>query len=261
MKITVVKLGGSLVTYKDRPMSINSKAISSVAGTLNSAFSQRREWLFLVHGGGSYGHYYANKFGLSSKARAARELAKAIAITSSAMQELHSAILQAFVNKGLPCKSVDGTYIAHSEKGIRDNTKRKLLDYFDSGLIPISFGNVDVSSKRARIISGDEICLRAVQSFPVDRVIFATDVDGVYADSSLKGDIISELRGKGNLSIQKRKFDVTGGLAKKLETGFKIAALGTDVFFLNGLNRVNLLSCLHGRNKIKGTHIPAQRVH
>ena len=61
--VILVKLGGSLITFKDKPLKANFKVIDS----LTKIFKQTSIPMIIVHGGGSFGHYYANKYGLSDK--------------------------------------------------------------------------------------------------------------------------------------------------------------------------------------------------
>ena len=49
----ILKLGGSVVTLKDRPRTPNTEAITRLATEVATAGPRR---LIIVHGGGSYGH-------------------------------------------------------------------------------------------------------------------------------------------------------------------------------------------------------------
>jgi isopentenyl phosphate kinase len=58
-KLLLMKLGGSVVSSKDKPFSYNEDLVS----VIGSALSQHKtEWDYvLVHGGGSFGHPLAKK--------------------------------------------------------------------------------------------------------------------------------------------------------------------------------------------------------
>ena len=95
--VTLLKLGGSLITHKDVPLSVNWIALKRVANAISdSRLPSKKRHLVLVHGGGSFGHYYAGKFGLSMRPKAVPAIS--IAKTTESMVELHSAVLRALVS-------------------------------------------------------------------------------------------------------------------------------------------------------------------
>ena len=59
----IIKLGGSVITFKDKPLSANYKAIENISHILKRVISP----LIIVHGGGSYGHYWSVKFDMHTK--------------------------------------------------------------------------------------------------------------------------------------------------------------------------------------------------
>ncbi len=60
-KLAVLKLGGSVITYKNRPMTPNLSAIERLAKEVADADVQR---LVIVHGGGSCGHFLAKEYAI-----------------------------------------------------------------------------------------------------------------------------------------------------------------------------------------------------
>ncbi len=59
----ILKLGGSVVTHKDRPRTPNTEAITRLATEVATAGPRR---LIMVHGGGSYGHPLAKEYDITS---------------------------------------------------------------------------------------------------------------------------------------------------------------------------------------------------
>ncbi len=55
----VLKLGGSVITFKDKEQEANVKAVRRLAGEIAEA---KPESLLIVHGGGSFGHPKARKY-------------------------------------------------------------------------------------------------------------------------------------------------------------------------------------------------------
>ena len=62
-EVILIKLGGSVVTYKERPMTINKNAIDRIIKSLLSV----KIPIILVHGGGSFGHHWSMKYDMHSK--------------------------------------------------------------------------------------------------------------------------------------------------------------------------------------------------
>ncbi len=254
-QVTLVKLGGSLITQKDRPLTLNAKGIRSPAKAISKTLSRKRDTsIMLVHGGGSFGHYYASKYRLTTVKRVAPAIGVSRVATS--MLDLHSAVIHELVEQGVPCKSIlTSELITHDGRHISSAGAHTVQLLLQSGFVPITFGNVSIGAGGTSIISGDRIALSLAEVLKIRRMIFAMDVDGIYADSDLNGNIIRELK-RGEIShSKKRKFDVTGGLDSKIEIGFKLAELGTDVFYVNGLFEERLANLIQGRNDVFCTRI------
>ncbi|MGD8543676.1 MAG: hypothetical protein PVG48_00980, partial [Candidatus Bathyarchaeota archaeon] len=61
VKPTVLKLGGSVITNKEKPLTPNLSAIKRLANEISKANVSR---LVLVHGGGSFGHPIAKQYAI-----------------------------------------------------------------------------------------------------------------------------------------------------------------------------------------------------
>ena len=53
----LIKLGGSIITNKKKPLSAKRKTIDNIV----YSFRKINEDFVVVHGGGSYGHYWSEK--------------------------------------------------------------------------------------------------------------------------------------------------------------------------------------------------------
>jgi isopentenyl phosphate kinase len=56
----LIKLGGSIITNKEKPESARRKTIDNILKQIKKV----NEPMILVHGGGSYGHYWSVKYGI-----------------------------------------------------------------------------------------------------------------------------------------------------------------------------------------------------
>jgi isopentenyl phosphate kinase len=254
----VVKLGGSLITNKDVPLSANLKNIRLVARELSRAQSLKPNLrIFLIHGGGSFGHYFAKEFSLGTEL-SKKYPAEGLAKTSAAMMRLHSIILEELSGAGVYCTTVLPLEI-FSEKSrqiiLTKGQFGRLNDIFENKLTPLTFGFVNLVKEGAYIVSGDKIALALSKAFPIERVIFAMDVDGIYPSRNLKGPVLKELKKRGVVNSFVKKYDVTGGIVGKISTGLMLSNLGTNVFFVNGTKVGRLSGTIIGLDGIVATRI------
>jgi isopentenyl phosphate kinase len=104
----------------------------------------------------------------------------------------------------------------------------------DRGYIPQLYGDVVLDETADfSICSGDQIIAKLAGKIKPNRVIFLTDVDGVYADDPRKSK-------KSGLAS-----DVTGSMAGKLR---EIKDIKCEVTICNGLKPGVFLKCLQGEN-------------
>ena len=255
--LAVIKLGGSLITYKDRPLSVNLRALHVVAREISSFLrSGNPGKLFLVHGGGSFGHFYAKQFGLSTEYLKINP--EGIAMTLTSMLQLHSLVLEQLNAKEVFCATLFPSEMLSADgKSISPAGTLRIQSAFASRLIPITFGNLLLKKGKARIISGDEIALALVRKFRAKKVIFAMDVDGIYPTSRMEGNVLETVSAKQKVQSLLRKFDVTGGVQKKLDTGIQMNKAGAEVFFLNGSKEGTLSAALEGE-RVLATKIPLE---
>lgn len=260
--ITLLKLGGSVITNKDKPLSVNNSALRGIADAiLRSGLPSRKRRLIIVHGGGSFGHYYAKKFGLSVKPKVVAPLA--FSKTAESMMDLHSVVLKTLVRSGVAVQTIIAEeLISPGSLTTRNNGLERIRSAFALNLVPVSFGNVGSFGSLAYIISGDSICESIFLSMPVDRVILAMDVDGIYPSTRLKGKILKNIREEDRIETGIRTFDVTGGIESKIRLGFRLARAGAEVFYANGNKPERLLKLLRSADssRVKATVImPARR--
>ena len=83
----LIKLGGSIITNKGKPESARRKTIDNILKQIKKI----NEPKILVHGGGSYGHYWSVKYGMHTKP--ARYSLKGLSVVKNSMIELNKIIL------------------------------------------------------------------------------------------------------------------------------------------------------------------------
>jgi isopentenyl phosphate kinase len=232
---TVLKLGGSVVTAKDTPETVDEQHLAVAADAVAGALGSPPE-LVVVHGGGSFGHHHASRHGVTT-ADGTHDAA-AINNIHTAMKSLNSAVVDALTERGIPAVPVHplsaGSRDEVGELSFPPNAVRTLLD---EGFVPVTHGDVVAHRGRgATIVSGDELVVSLAAGVGADRVGLCSDVPGVLDDDD---DVIDRIESFDEVSEflgASGTTDVTGGMATKVR---ELLALGApaQVFDLAGLER------------------------
>jgi len=244
-KITVVKLGGSVVTDKRVAFSYREKAVRS----LGRAMAASGLPIVVVHGGGSFGHTVARKYGLSS--RRSSPSATGASKTRDAMFALDAKVCASLSAAGLHPYTFSPFTLLDKDGG--QTFLERLLS---GGATPITFGDVVHDGKGFRVLSGDTICVELADMLGAARCVMAMDVDGVLDE---KGKVIESLRESGEAKLYRARTDATGGISLKLTEALRMASAGTEVRLVSGLRPAEFKRALLGQ-KFHGTLIrPDQR--
>ena len=246
----LIKLGGSIITNKEKPLSPRKKVIDNIAKSLKKI----NEPMIIVHGGGSYGHYWSVKYDMHTKPE--KYDLHGVAIVKNSMIELDKIILDSFAKNKLKPYSLPPTDFMLGNKPIAKKIK-EIEKIAKAGLIPITFGDaLWYGDKKTYILSGDRIMTYLSKILKPRLSIFALNEDGLYSDLKTKK-IIYELKGE-NPKISENKMDVTGGMTRKVEEASKISKLGVNVFFVNGNKPERIVKAVKNR-KFEGTLFRGKR--
>ena len=176
----LIKLGGSIITNKEKPLSARRKTIDSILKQIRKIDEPK----IIVHGGGSYGHYWSVKYDMHTKP--ARYDLKGVSVVKNSMIALNKIILDMAVKNRLNPYSLPPTDFMSGNRSI----KSKILtinDIAKSGLTPITYGDaLWYGQKKSYILSGDIIMTTLAKTLKPRLSIFALNVDGVYSNMKSK---------------------------------------------------------------------------
>ena len=186
----LIKLGGSIITNKGKPQSARRKTIDNILKQIKKI----NEPMILVHGGGSYGHYWSVKYGMHTKP--ARYSLKGLSVVKNSMIELDKIILNSATKNKLNTYSLPPTDFMNGNKPIK-NKIQKIGEIAKSGLVPVTYGDaLWYGQKKSYILSGDVIMTTIGKILKPRLSIFVLDVDGVYSDTKSKKLIYDLQKGK-----------------------------------------------------------------
>lgn len=252
MKLVLVKLGGSVITFKDRPLAANTQAIDGISAMLAGLDMPT----MIVHGGGSFGHHWSVQYDMHTKPAAYDP--HGVAVVHESMVALNEIIVNSLIKAGANPYAVMPSAFTNGHDAIP--AKIRQLHEMSKTLTPVTFGDVvHMGGRKYSILSGDALMSIIAKVLKPSRVIFATNVDGIYRDMASR-EVIRELKpGRGDpIEFSKAKgADVTGGMQRKVREAFKIASMGMDVVLVNGLYPERIAGAARG--KAEGTIIRGRR--
>ncbi|MFC6953116.1 isopentenyl phosphate kinase [Halorubellus litoreus] len=230
----VLKLGGSVVTEKDREETVDGAALEEAAAAIAAARDGGVDDVVVVHGGGSFGHPHAEEWGASTT-EGVRDVDGVTAI-HGAMTTLNKFVLRALHDADVPAVPVHPLSAAHRDRdGALTLPSEQVATLLDEGFVPVLHGDlVAHAGEGATVLSGDEIVTSLADSMDAARVGVCSTVPGVLdADDA----VVPEIRSFDdveNVLGGSSATDVSGGMAGKVR---ELLALGApaSIFDLDAL--------------------------
>lgn len=210
---TVLKLGGSVITEKDRAETLDGAALDRAADAVAAADDD----LLLVHGAGSFGHHHADAHDVSTTE--GTDDWRAVADVHGAMKTLNSLVLSRLHDRDVPAVPVHplsaADRTADGELTLPTGAVERLRD---EGFVPVLHGDLIAQDGRGvTVLSGDEVVAELAGLPEVDRVGLCSTVPGVLRDDEVIPEItvfedVADAVGASDAT------DVSGGMAAKVRT-------------------------------------------
>jgi len=223
-EIVLLKLGGSLITDKDKPYTPRPDKLADLAHEIKTVLdSAPGLTLILGHGSGSFGHVAAKKHGTRDGVQT-REQWLGFAEVRFQAAELNRHVMEALVNAGLPAISFppSSSMVSENRKVIHHNilTIRNAIDVH---LLPVVYGDVAFDQALGgTILSTEDVFKFLVEQFAPARILLAGIEAGVWEDFPARTRLVKQIQAadyeamrngiKGSVST-----DVTGGMKAKVE--------------------------------------------
>ena len=262
--LTLIKLGGSLITDKRRPGKSRGQVIARLAGEIATAADAHPGELILGHGSGSYGHPAAARHGVHRGISGRDQLAGA-AETQARAAALHRLVVDGLLGAGaVPFSLAPSSFMSASAGRPVGLSLEPLLRALDQGFLPVTYGDVVLDRLQGATICSTETVFRALikslrrQGREVEKVLWLGETEGIHDGGGglVKTVTSANLRRVLAATGGAAGTDVTGGMRHRLETALALARLGVDSWILNGLVAGRLKRALAG-GKVVGTHVVA----
>ena len=236
----LVKLGGSLITNKDRANCANRQAIRQALRELRRIYRTYEYHMVVGSGAGSFAHRPAHRYRTAEGLVNENSLFGAAVVKERAMA-IHLLVYQEALKYGLPFFSLSPS--SFLEQGSREFYAAPLLNCLQFGLIPFIYGDVITNNKKGFGIYSTEMSLEIIAKQLLQTgyknltLVHLGKTNGVLNANNQTIPLITpanftQLKEclKGSASI-----DVTGGMRHKVETSLKLAKRGVKTIIANGL--------------------------
>ena len=248
-----LKLGGSLITDKDRIETAREEVLQRLSAEVASALRESQHVsLLLGHGSGSYGHQVAARFGTHTGAKTIEEW-RGFASVWSAASRLTRLVIDSLVAAGLPAVAFppsasavcqDGELIALASEPV----ERALA----ADLLPVVRGDVAFDRERgSSIVSTEKVMTFLAPILRPSLVLLAGVEPGVFADFPQNQQLLPEITPEMLANVRlgaARSTDVTGGMVDKVNQAFALAKAvpGVQVRIFSGMESGAVREALAG---------------
>ncbi len=181
-QLLIIKIGGSIITKKSENEAVFEKeTVKKIFKQIKQAKEKNDFDLILIHGAGSFAHPLAKKYMLS-KGYINKESTKGYTLTKEALAKLSNLILSELESENIKSEIIDSTNLITTNNGnIIDFNIQPVKESLKKGLTPILYGNlVPDKIQTFSIVSGDKQATYLAKNLHAKKLIFISDVDGVY---------------------------------------------------------------------------------
>ncbi len=227
-----VKLGGSLITDKNRPLTPRPLTLQRLALEIAAAQAAKPERpLLLSHGSGSYGHavgrVYRTRDGVGDNVALDPRGWRGFAETGHIAAQLNRLVMAALLRAGLPAVSFPPSALVHCRAGaIVAAQTASIVRALAAGLVPVVFGDVAFDEVQgATIVSTEQVLAALTPALQPARVSLVGMADGVFESDPLRYPgarplprlNVGQVQDLAAAFGESHGIDVTGGMASKLK--------------------------------------------
>ena len=255
--LTFLKLGGSLITDKDKPHTARPETILRLADEILAARqSNPAMQLVIGHGSGSFGHMPAKKYGTRNGVHTPAEWLGFQEVWQEA-RALNQIVMDILSQAGLPVISFPPSALITTQNGqVHSWDITPMRAALAANLIPLIYGDVIFDTLRGgTILSTEELFFHLAPILSPQRILIAGIENGVWQDYPARTTLVKVITPstfekvaaslKGSQSV-----DVTGGMIAKVESMVDLAAAhpGLEVLIFSGSQPDTLTHALCGEN-------------
>ena len=136
-QLVLLKLGGSLITDKNKPFSARREVIIRLGKEIKLAMSKFAGKLIIAHGSGSFGHSVAEKYKVA-EGMGKKESWRGLPLVADAAIRINRIVMEDLLKVGLPVISfAPSSLIIANNQQPADNFAEPISQSLKWGLIPV----------------------------------------------------------------------------------------------------------------------------
>lgn len=228
-EIILLKLGGSLITDKDKPYTPRLDKLAELAQEIKSVLdSAPGIGLILGHGSGSFGHVEAKKYGTRDGVQT-REQWQGFAEVRYQAAELNRHVVRSLLDAGLAALPFPpSASMVSSGRVVTYHNIVPIRRALQAGLLPVVQGDVAFDEQLGgTILSTEDVFKFLVQEFSPGRILLAGIEAGVWEDFPARTRLVKQIQLSDYEAMRggiqgSASTDVTGGMKAKVEEMFSL---------------------------------------
>lgn len=223
-ELVFIKLGGSLITDKNKPETARLALIEALARAIRRGLNERPEMkIVLGHGSGSFGHMAARQYNTREGVRTAEEW-RGFQETWAAAHRLNQLVIARCHDAGLPVINFPPSAMVVTENHtIKKWDVHPMQAALEQQLMPVIFGDVVFDREiGGTILSTEDLFEHLSGIMRPKRILLAGIEPGVWADYPRCSKMVERITGETCESLDghvrgSASVDVTGGMQSKVK--------------------------------------------
>ncbi len=256
-RLIFLKLGGSLITNKNQPLTARTKTIRRIAKEIKQYLQENNDFNLLIgHGSGSFGHAIADEY-QTQEGGWSQKYWQEFSNVWRAARKLNQYVIEIFHQEGLPLIAFPpSAAVIASNKEFTSWDIHPIEFALSQGLIPLVQGDVIFDTEIGGTIFSTEKSFQYLSRILKPEKILLAGLDkGVYMDNSDKKNIFSSITLENYDKIRSTlsgsdAVDVTGGMVAKVQLMLALIQkqpyLQVQIF--SGLEPGNIKKALNGEH-------------
>ena len=245
-ELVFLKLGGSVITDKTRSEVLDEAILGQLAQVIAATLHANPALRMLIgHGGGSFGHHWANLYQTHHGVRDERGWEGVVKV-ADAMGRLNRDVVRRLMAAGVPAMSVQPSASAITAHGRLERLSTEpLAALLHAGVVPVVYGDVAVDREQGAAIISTEAIFAFLTPLLQPRRIVLVGEQAVYTADPRRDPRAERIPVIDETNIEQvlgqttgsHAVDVTGGMATKVATmwhlvssfeGLEVQLVGTD---------------------------------
>lgn len=260
-QLIFIKIGGSLITDKTKPYTLNERALDIICEEIKRAQELGKQ-LIIGHGAGSFAHIPAKKY-QTHKGVMNDESYRGIAVVADVAAQLNRIVIKKLLEKGVNAVSVSPLSMMTAENHkLKTLSTKSIEQLLRLGLLPVVYGDVVLDTKVGCTVYSTEKILGYLalhlkkKGYRIEKIIHCGQTNGVY---DADGKTIPLITQKNIETFRptltgSHGTDVTGGMEHKVEETLLLAQAGIPGLIIDGIEHGTLSRAVAGE-EVLGTRV------